>query len=379
MDLYWIWLSTIKGIGPVTQRKLLSVFGTPERIYLADREELIERTSLRISFIDRIMEARSLERAKKILDSLNRHHIRLLNIDNERYPAEVHSLSTMPVLLYYRGNIKENSMGVAVIGSRRCTKYGKQVTLDAATFLAEQGIPVISGMAKGIDGYAHTACLKAGGYTIAFLANGLDLCYPPEHRILMDQIIEKGAVISPYPPKTRPLKANFYKRNALMSAWSRKVLVVEAGAKSGALITAKFAGEQKRTVLAVPNSIYSPESIGANKLISRGAEIFLSPNQLLPAGFDKEKPATLDKTEKKAVMQAKPSERQAAVEQLSPLEKKIMERLNAARDIEELVDIFNGDMAALLDILCTMELEGKIEISHGRTISGVTHRDGSLY
>lgn len=364
MDLYWLWLSTVKGIGPVTQKKLLEVFQTPERIYQADSDELIQQTGLGKRFIDAIMESRSLEKAKRIQDSITRHDMRLLTVYDKLYPAEASGLSTSPVLLYYRGNLIEESMGVTIIGSRRCTGYGKQVASEAAAYLAEQGVPVISGMAKGIDGYAHTACLKAGGYTIAFLANGLDICYPPEHQILMEQIIENGAVISPYPPQTRPVKSNFYKRNALISAWSLKVLVVEAAAKSGALMTAKFAEEQKKAILAVPNSIYSPESAGTNRLISQGAKMYLEPAQLLPEGCEKRMEAALGKN----VFHSKLPERQAAG-QLSPLEKRILGRLKIPQDIEQMVDIFDGNMAALLDVLCSMELEGKISISQGKTVS----------
>lgn len=176
------------------------------------------------------------------------------------------------------------------------------------------------------------------------------------------KIIDNGAVISPFPPQTRPLRTNFYKRNALMSAWSWKVLVVEAGVKSGALMTAKFAGEQKRTLLAVPNNIYSPESTGTNKLISRGAEIFLAPDQLLPAGFEQQAETPREKPVEK-------TERQTTSEQLPPLEKQIIDRLKKPQDVEQLADIFDGNMSALLDTLCTMELEGKIIISHGKMVS----------
>jgi DNA processing protein len=310
------------------------------------------------------MESRSLEKAKKIQDNLNRYNISLLAIDDQLYPAGASAFPTSPALLYYRGKLKEDSMGVAIIGSRRCTKYGKQVTADAATYLAEQGVPVISGMARGIDGYAHTACLKTGGYTIAILANGLDICYPPEHQILMEQIIENGAVISPYPPQTRPLKSNFYKRNALLSAWSFKVLVVEAGMKSGALSTAKFAEQQKKALLAAPNSIYSPESAGANLLISQGAKLYLEPAQLLPAGYEKRMKETLGKN----AFNSKLPERQA-VGQLSPIEKRILGRLKMPQNIEQMADIFDGNISALLDVLCSMELEGKIKISQGKKVS----------
>lgn len=364
VDLYWIWLCNIKGIGPVTQKKLLATFRNPKLIYLASKEELTSRTGLRSSYIDALVESRSLERAKRIQGSLVKHDIRLLKMTDKLYPVEASKSSATPVLLYYRGDLIEESVGVTIIGSRRCTKYGKQVTSEAASYLAEQGIPVISGMAKGIDGYAHTACLKAGGYTLAFVANGLDICYPPEHHILMEQIIKNGAVISVHPPQTRPIKSNFYKRNALMSAWSFKVLVVEAGAKSGALMTAQYARELKKTVLAVPNSIYSPESAGTNRLIAEGADIYLETAQLLPEGY-------VNKMESASVAQANTTGNPHSpgtqdMVQLSPQERRILDRLKTPQYMEQLVDIFAGNMAELSDVLCSMELEGKVTICQGK-------------
>ncbi|WP_459907884.1 DNA-processing protein DprA [Desulfotomaculum defluvii] len=335
---------------------------------MADREELIERTGLPMKFIEALLISRSLVKAKKIKESLSRYNIRLLTINNELYPKEASTFPSSPVVLYYRGNLKEESMGIAIIGSRRCTQYGKQVTSETAAYLAEKGIPVISGMAKGIDGYAHTSCLGAGGYTIAFLANGLDICYPPEHQILMNKVIENGAVISPYPPQTRPLKANFYKRNELMSAWSMKVLVVEAGIKSGALMTAQFARQQNREILAVPNSIYSTESAGTNRLISQGAKIYLQPEQLLPEGLEI---ANTPLSKSKTLIN---SHGQHSSRQLTSLEKLIIERLTTPQDIEHLVDIFDGNMTALLDLLCIMELEGKINILQGKIVREVGAR-----
>ncbi len=361
MDLYWIWLCTVKGIGPVTQRKLLAAFQNPALIYRAGREELINRTGLRPSYIDALVSARSLEKAGHIQDSLVKQNVRLLKITDNLYPVEVSQSSMAPVLLYYRGHLRENSIGVAIVGSRRCTKYGKQVTLEAASFLAELGIPVISGMAKGIDGYAHTACIQAGGYTLAFLANGPDICYPPEHQILMEQIMESGAVISPYPPQTRPQKTNFYQRNALMSAWSSKALVVEAAMKSGALLTAQYALRQKRTVLAVPGSIFSPESAGTNKLIAEGAGIYLKTAQLAPENY-----------KKKINAASKPNlDQEVATVRLSPVEKRILDRLGTPQCMEQLVDLCNGNMEELVDTLCSMELEGKITICQGKVFGEV--------
>ena len=186
----------------------------------------------------------------------------------------------MPILLYYKGNIIDKP-GIAIVGSRRCSSYGKRVAVEAAEFLAANDIGVISGMAKGIDSYAHTACINAKGYTIAFLGNGLDICYPKEHDKLMESIIENGAVISEYAPGVKAKPEHFPRRNFLISNWSERVLVVEASKNSGALITASIAKGQGKKVIAVPSDIYSITGEGTNQLIYNGAEIYLNPMQLL--------------------------------------------------------------------------------------------------
>ncbi len=283
MDKYLVWLSQTKGVGPVIQKRLLAAFQSPENIYEAAKEELIKVEGIGPATADSIKNSFSLEKAERILEKLDKLKINLLTYLNPLYPklAKNHPLS--PIVLYYLGNIKKNSMGVCIVGARRCTNYGKTVARDAAGFLAQEGIPVISGLAKGIDGYAHTSCLKNKGYTLAFVGSGVDICYPKEHKELRDAIIKNGAIISQYLPNTPAKAHHFPNRNYLMSAWSFKVLVVEAGENSGSLITAQLASEQGKHVLAVPNSIYSREGRGTNLLISKGAEIYLGENQLLLA------------------------------------------------------------------------------------------------
>jgi len=279
--VYWIWLSQINGIGPVIGKILLNVFKSPQNIYKATKSELVNIKGIGNNTTDIIFSSKSLVKAEEILSKCEKLNIGVLTYGDSLYPIEVKEIKKAPVILYYRGKLIEDSMGVAIVGSRRCSEYGKRLTVEAAEFLAQNNIPVISGMAKGIDGYAHTVCLKADGYTIAILGCGLDICYPKEHIDLMKRIIEKGAVISEYPPGTKPDANHFPMRNRLISAWCRKLLVVEAGEKSGALLTAAFAKEQNRQVIAAPNGIYSRESIGTNKLIKEGAEIYLNPSQLL--------------------------------------------------------------------------------------------------
>lgn len=254
--IYWIWLTQIEGIGPVSQQLLLGKFQVPENIYRATMEELTGCKGIGKDKAGRILKARSLEQAKRILEKTEQLNIKLLTRNDLHYPEKAKMITDMPALLYYRGTIIEDSMGVAIVGSRRCTDYGKRIVTEASAFLARNGISVISGMAKGIDAYAHTVCLKEGGYTIAFLGNGPDICYPSEHQNLMERILENGAVISEYPPNTPPDKSYFPRRNRLISAWSHKVLVIEAGLNSGSLITAEFAEKLGREVLEC-RTIYS--------------------------------------------------------------------------------------------------------------------------
>jgi len=250
----------------------------------------------------------------------------------------------------------------------------RKVAASAATFLADHGITVVSGLAKGIDSYAHTACLKKGGYTLAFIANGPDLCYPAEHRLLMDQIIEHRAVLSPYPPGTRPRQEYFPLRNRLLSAWVDQLLVVEAGERSGALITAGYALEQDRRVFAVPNSIYSPESIGTNRLLQSGAELYLEPKQLVNSVRELLQQPTQDTVNSELPIRTSPTRKgtEAETQISSPQEQVILERLlsNSSENpvaIRDFLDLVDGNLKDLLTLLCSMELEGKVIIS-GQTV-----------
>jgi DNA processing protein len=185
-------------------------------------------------------------------------------------------------VLYVKGDlIEEDIWSVAVVGTRRFSAYGQQVTERMTQSLASQGITIISGLARGIDGFAHQQALEAGGRTLAVLGSGLDQIYPPEHRGLADRISKQGGVISDYPLGTPPDGSNFPPRNRIISALSKAVLVIEAGQKSGALITANYAAEQGREVFAVPGKITAPLSKGTNNLIRLGAHPLLGPEDVL--------------------------------------------------------------------------------------------------
>lgn len=374
MDIYWLWLTKLKGVGPVTQRILVNEFGSPRDVYTATQEELKATKGLRAPIIETIIDSRTMDRAKEAEELMQRQGIKLLSFVDPLYPPRVNNLPNQPAVLFYKGNLRPPQASVGIIGSRRCTEYGKQVASEAASFLASQGVTVVSGLAKGIDSYAHTACLKEDGYTLAFIANGPDICYPPEHYSLMNHIIENGAVLSPYPPGTRPRQEYFPLRNRLLSAWVDLLLVVEAGERSGALITAGYAMEQKRRVFAVPNSVYSPESFGTNLLLQKGAEVYLGPKQLVNFVDEWPQLQSQETVTSDLPTQSSSTRKMSKTETpiSSPLERLILERLRLCHPegpvgLKDFLDIFDGNINALLSRFCSMELEGKVIIS-GQTV-----------
>lgn len=341
--LYWIWLSNIKGIGPITQKKLLDHFKSPYEVYRASEEEIKNITGVGDILSKKIKDT-TLEEAEKILDKSHDLGINILTYEDKLYPQKSKEFIDSPTVLYYKGHIREDSIGVGIVGSRKCSEYGKEVTKEAAIYLAENNICVISGMAKGIDGYAHTACLKTNGYTIAFLGSSVDICYPKEHAKLMDCIIENGAVISEYPPTTSARAEHFPRRNMLISSFSNKLLVVEAAAKSGALITAEFSKDLKREVYAVPNNIYSKNAYGTNYLIEQGAKIYLRPSQLIDG----------KESDKKSMENINHKEYSFQENQILKFIK------DTSKTLGQISDFLKCDEVEILDIISILEINGDI-------------------
>lgn len=351
--LYYIWLTQIKGVGPIIGRRLIDKFKSPKIIYNLNLEELAVIEGVGTEIAKKIIKARDLTSAEAILKKCNDKGIKITVIDDDTFPEIVKQYNDNPVVLYYRGTLHKNLNGVAIVGSRRCTDYGKKVTVEAAELLAKNNIPVISGMAKGIDSYAHTACLKAGGFTVAVLGCSADICYPKEHRELMKKIIESGVVISEYPPTTQPKPEYFPKRNKIISALSNKILITEAGEKSGALITAEYAIKQKKELYAAPGDIYSKEFKGCNKLINDGVKIYLSKDQLL--GINQQVDTFIES--KKIIID----------DSISILEKHIVKVLSVKPlTVDELVLTLKINRNKLTNILFSMELNDKVKIIGGK-------------
>jgi len=234
--------------------------------------------------IERVVAARESVDLDGVWEKIEKQGIRILTWQDEIYPQRLKEVDQPPPVLYIRGEyLPDDLFAVAIVGTRRVTPYGRQITEELSSYLAANGLTVISGLARGVDAIAHQSALKAGGRTIGILGSGVDKIYPPEHRALADKMMEQGAIISDYAPGTPPEASNFPPRNRIISGLSLAVVVIEAGETSGALITAEFAAEQGREVFAVPGSILAPQSKGTNKLIQKGALPLLSVNDLMQA------------------------------------------------------------------------------------------------
>jgi len=280
---YWIGFNLIKGIGAVRMQALVAYFGNLESAWCANAVNLAE-AGLGRRLIERVVQARDTVNLDQVWDKIESQGITVLTWQDESYPSHLKEIDQPPPVLYIRGEyLPDDIFAVAIVGTRRITPYGRQITEEIAAFLAANGITVISGLARGVDSVAHQTALKAGGRTIAVLGSGVDKIYPPEHRGLAEQMMQRGAIVSDYAPGTPPDASNFPPRNRIISGLSLAVVVVEAGETSGALITAEFAAEQGREVFAVPGSILAPQSKGTNKLIQRGALPLLSASDLMQA------------------------------------------------------------------------------------------------
>jgi DNA processing protein len=266
-------LARVPGIGSVYFRRLLEAFGTPAAVFTKTRDDLAAVEGIGD---ERARAVASFDGWKEVDDEMARAEPLALNYllwEDDDYPELLAAIHDPPPVLYYKGAWERlPALAVAAVGTRRPTDYGQRATAYICEALAEAGVAIVSGMARGIDTCAHRAALKAGGVTVAVLGCGADVVYPPENESLYDEICEKGLVVSEFPPSARPEAQNFPRRNRIISGLAAGVLVVEAGEHSGALITGYHAADQGREVFAVPGSIFSPASDGCRLLIAGGAK-----------------------------------------------------------------------------------------------------------
>ena len=294
---YWVWLSSLKGIGAITAAALLRRFGTPEKVYAANDSEYYGIDGVKLTDISILMD-KDLAAANKTLAGCAEIGCRVITLQDAEYPERLRNIYDPPIIFFVRGNLPviDEEPAVAIVGTRECTPYGIKAAEKMGYELARSGIVVVSGLARGIDSSAMRGALRGGGRVVGVIGSGLDIIYPRENRALFDDVAISGAIVSEYPPGTKALAAHFPARNRIISGFSLGVAVIEAPKKSGALITATRALEQGRDVFALPGNVDAQKSEGSNSLLREGAIPIISaediiseyeelyPDKIIPAG-----------------------------------------------------------------------------------------------
>jgi len=346
---YWNAINLLPKIGPARFKKLYNYFPTMQQVWQASTFEL-RQAGLEPKVIEVFNIRRQEISPEAEMEKLARENVKIITIKDKNYPRLLKEIHNPPALLYFKGkSLIKNELALGVVGTRKITQYGRQITPKLVGELTHQNITIVSGLALGIDSLAHQSTLDNNGRTIAVLGSGLDKfnIYPYTNRHLAEKIQERGTVISEYPLGTSPLKQNFPQRNRIISGLAKGVLVIEAPAKSGALITAQFALEQNREVFAIPGNISQNNSAGPNNLIKLGAKLVSSSQDILDE---------LNLTSTTTVPQNK------KVVPSSPEEAKLLKHLSTDPiHIDKLVNKSKLETSVASSTLTLMEMRGKVK------------------
>jgi DNA processing protein len=346
---YWLAISRVPYIGPARIERLLQTFGSLSVAWSAPQADL--RMALEPRSLSELLAARSRIDPAGELARLARSGIRAVHPGHPSYPRLLAEISGRPSVLYVRGELAPaDDTSIAIVGTRRATPYGRQSAERIAAELAQAGVTVVSGLARGVDAAAHRAALEAGGRTIAVLGSGPDVIYPTEHRRLAEQILESGAILSELPPGAKPDAQNFPARNRIVSGMTLGTTIIEAPSRSGALITASFAADQGREVFVIPGSIFAQTAEGTNALLRDGA-------RLVRDGADILEDLGLAGVSGPVLTQSQMS--------LDENERRLLAALGKeARHIDELAEEAELPAATVSALMLTMELKGLVR-NHG--------------
>ncbi len=278
----WVALNLIPGVGPVAAHRLAAACGSAAAVFRASRRDLESVRGIRVEALAALFRQDWLALAEHEQARSLTLGCQLLTWEDDGYPENLRRISFPPPVLYLRGTLRDRDQAaLAVVGSRRPSVYGLAATRKLVRELVQSGLTIVSGLARGIDAEAHDTAIQARGRTLAVVANGLDQLYPAEHHGLQERILKRGAVLSEFPLGTQALAGNFPRRNRIISGLAQGVFVVEAGARSGALITARWAGEQGREVFALPGPYLASLSLGTHALIQDGAKLVTQAQDIL--------------------------------------------------------------------------------------------------
>lgn len=360
--LPWLAFVRVKGLGCTSFKKIADHFGDPTHAFSASEVELAQIPGLDREAIEGLLSFSEWDEIREELHSVSEAGARVVPFTDRHYPVRLRMIPDPPPILYGKGEIQEeDEKAVAVVGSRSASDYGMRVARDLCQGLASLGFTVVSGMARGIDGWAHEAALEAGGRTIAVLGSGVDVVYPPEHEGLYRRISESGAIVSELPMGTPPFSYNFPSRNRLISGLSLGVVIVEATEKSGSLITAGLALEQGREVFAVPGEAGASRSRGTHRLIRQGAKLVESVEDILEEIAPQLRGgAALAQKTAPVFLPA----------DMSPEAKKIFELVLAGPlQIDEVIQMSGHSAAKVSEVLLDLEIRGLIKQLSGKRFS----------
>lgn len=345
-------------IGGIKLNKLLEFFGQPEKILEASAEKLMAVAGIGEGIAKEICSFKK-EDLDRELKEAKRLGLNILTFEDEDYPQNLKYIPDPPIVLYVKGELKrEDNLAIGIVGSRRASFYGLANAEKFASELADKGYTIVSGMARGVDTYAHRGALKRGGRTIAVIGSGFNQLYPPENNELAEEIARSGAVISEFPVDEPPKKENFPRRNRVISGLSLGVLVAEAARNSGALITADFALEQCREVFALPGKVDSQTSFGTNELIKQGAKLVSCVDDILEE-FDLPM-NKVPKVKTEISVLAKPALHSAE-------ESRVYDLISLrALGLDEIVEKTNLDIPSISDILLKLQMKRLIKQLPGK-------------
>ena len=354
----WLALWTVPNIGPIRYASLVKHFGSPDKVLTASVKQLAELPDVGPVTAASIKSGVSWETAEEQLSLCEKNQVQIVTFKDESYPKNLLNIYDPPPFLFVGGRIEEEDQNaVAIVGCRSASSYGRKITESISQELVRAGITIVSGMARGIDSIGHQAALKGKGRTLAVFGSGLDVPYPPENKKLARQIKSSGAVISEFSLGTQPEAPNFPRRNRLISGLSLGVVIVEAGNKSGALLTAQCALEQNREVFAVPGNLDSKNSQGTNKLIKEGAKLVTAVEDIL-----EELPVSA-----RVEGSVSPAQPQRDLSSLSPAERNMFELISdEPHHIDKIASQASVGVPQALSTLLSLELKGLVKQLSGK-------------
>ena len=364
-------LASVSGVGPLTRKRLIDAFGDARAALDADSSRLTTVQGVGPKLAQAITQAPDDRTAEQQLGEAHQAGIYPLSSEDRAYPPRLHEVYDAPSILYCRGEVLlADERAVAIVGTRRATRYGLRQAEAIARGLAQAGITVVSGLARGIDAAAHSAAIQAGGRTLAVLAGGLMKIYPPEHDRLADQVAMHGALLAESPPHMPPMSGSFPQRNRIISGISLGVVVIEAAERSGALITARHAAEQGRDAFAIPGPIDSLASAGCHRLIQEGAKLVVSVDDILEEL--ESLPATVDDLEStvEGPLAESSAQPRIAIPQLTDTEQKLWDVVGTEpMSIDQVVDQADLPIERVLSTLSMLEARGLLRRISGSLVS----------